>query len=117
MHQVRQFLYQSDGIRLVPQQPSERHPTGGEREEISRGSAAGESARQPAKRLGRPPSTVSREIARNGGRNRGRLRPRAPAQAGQARPTTGAARPDGGQAVLALVSRSDRRMAATPVSW
>ncbi|MFI8487409.1 transposase [Streptomyces rubrogriseus] len=37
---------------------------------MSRGIAAGESARQPAKRLGRSPSTVSREISRNGGRNR-----------------------------------------------
>ncbi|MEV3998907.1 IS30 family transposase [Streptomyces halstedii] len=41
-----------------------------EREEISRGLAAGESARQLAKRLNRSPSTVSREIARNGGRDR-----------------------------------------------
>ncbi|MFG2217654.1 MULTISPECIES: transposase [unclassified Streptomyces] len=43
---------------------------GSEREEMSRGIAAGESARQLAKRLGRSPSTVSREIARNGGRDR-----------------------------------------------
>ncbi|MFD8229114.1 transposase [Streptomyces massasporeus] len=69
MHHVRQFLYQSGGIRLTPQRRSERHLTGSEREEISRGIAAGESARQLAKRLGRSPSTVSREIARNGGRN------------------------------------------------
>ncbi|MFI5634948.1 helix-turn-helix domain-containing protein [Streptomyces sp. NPDC051664] len=33
-------------------------------------SAAGESARQLARRLGGSPSTVSREIARNGGRER-----------------------------------------------
>jgi IS30 family transposase len=39
-----------------------------EREEISRGVAAGESCRQLAVRLGRAPSTVSRELARNGGR-------------------------------------------------
>ena len=39
-----------------------------EREEISRGLAAGESMRIIAARLGRPASTVSREIARNGGR-------------------------------------------------
>ena len=38
-----------------------------EREEISRGVAAGESLRSIAKRLGRAPSTVSREIAANGG--------------------------------------------------
>ena len=40
-----------------------------EREEISRGVAAGRSIRQIAKGLGRAPSTVSREIARNGGRD------------------------------------------------
>jgi IS30 family transposase len=39
-----------------------------EREEISRGVAAGESCRQIAARLGRAPSTVSRELARNSGR-------------------------------------------------
>jgi IS30 family transposase len=42
----------------------------GEREEISRGVASGESYRQIAARLGRVPSTVSREVARNGGRGR-----------------------------------------------
>jgi transposase, IS30 family len=41
-----------------------------EREEISRGVAAGESCRQIAARLGRAPSTVSRELARNGSRHR-----------------------------------------------
>ncbi|MFD5423175.1 IS30 family transposase [Streptomyces sp. NPDC127069] len=69
MHHVRQFLYQSGGIRLTPQQRSERHVTGSEREEISRGIAAGESARELARRLGRSASTISREIARNGGRD------------------------------------------------
>jgi IS30 family transposase len=44
--------------------------TVGEREEISRGVAAGESLRRVAGRLGRSPSTVSREIARHGGRHR-----------------------------------------------
>ncbi|MGX4688238.1 transposase [Streptomyces sp. JNUCC 63] len=70
MHHVRRFLHQSGGLRMVPRQRSGRHLTGGEREEISRGIAAGESARQMARRLGRSPSTVSREIARNGGRDR-----------------------------------------------
>ena len=42
----------------------------GEREEISRGLASGESMREIARHLGRSPSTVSREIARHGGRNR-----------------------------------------------
>ena len=39
-----------------------------EREEISRGVAAGWSVRAIAQALGRAPSTVSRELARNGGR-------------------------------------------------
>jgi transposase, IS30 family len=41
-----------------------------EREEISRGVAAGQSVRRVARRLGRSPSTVSREISRHGGRFR-----------------------------------------------
>lgn len=41
-----------------------------EREEISRGISSGESIRQIASRLGRAPSTVSREIARHGGRRK-----------------------------------------------
>jgi IS30 family transposase len=41
-----------------------------EREEISRGVAAGEPCRHIAGRLGRAPSTVSRELTRNGGRHR-----------------------------------------------
>jgi IS30 family transposase len=42
----------------------------GEREEISRGIAAGLSIRQIASKLNRAPSTVSRELVRNGGRHR-----------------------------------------------
>src|ERR1700691_5726858 len=38
-----------------------------EREEISRGLGAGESMRSIARRLGRAPSTVSREVARHRG--------------------------------------------------
>jgi IS30 family transposase len=41
-----------------------------EREEISRGLAQRCSLRQIARRLGRAPSTISREIARNGGQHR-----------------------------------------------
>ena len=52
--------------------PAERHRSprvlcGTEREEISRGIVAGESVRSIARRLGRAPSTVSREILRNDG--------------------------------------------------
>jgi len=41
-----------------------------EREEISRGVVSGQSLRAIASRLGRAPSTISREINRNGGRRR-----------------------------------------------
>jgi IS30 family transposase len=41
-----------------------------EREDISRGLAAGESLRVIAARLGRAPSTISRELRANGGRRR-----------------------------------------------
>ncbi|MET7293900.1 helix-turn-helix domain-containing protein [Streptomyces griseoloalbus] len=61
MQHARRFLYRSGGVRLTPQTRAERHLSGSEREEISRGIAAGQSARQLAKRLGRSPSTVSRE--------------------------------------------------------
>ena len=44
------------------------HLTLVEREEISRGIAAGVTARSIAARIGRPSSTVSREIDTNGGR-------------------------------------------------
>ena len=46
-----------------------------EREEISRGLAAGESLRGIGQRLARAPSTISREVNRNGGRHRYRACP------------------------------------------
>lgn len=42
----------------------------GDREEISRGLAAGLSLRRIASELGRSPSTISREVSRHGGRAR-----------------------------------------------
>jgi IS30 family transposase len=47
-----------------------------EREEISRGLSSGESFRSIARRLGRAPSTVSREVARHGGGARYRAKSR-----------------------------------------
>jgi IS30 family transposase len=63
--------------RVVQGQPgwlewarSERYLARWEREEIRAGIAAGLSLRQVARRIGRSPSTVSREVARSGGRRR-----------------------------------------------
>lgn len=58
------------GIRPRARRRSERALSLFEREEISRGIAADESIRTIAGRLCRSPSTVSREISRNGGRRR-----------------------------------------------
>ena len=55
------------GIRPRPRRRSCRALSLSEREEISRGIAAHRSIRCIASLLGRPPSTVSREIGRNGG--------------------------------------------------
>lgn len=60
-------LSPSGGIAPPPRRRSERALTLAEREEISRGLVNGRSLRQIAHGLGRPPSTVSREVARNGG--------------------------------------------------
>jgi len=58
------------GIRPARRRRSRLALTPCEREEISRGIAAHESVRSIAKLLGRSPSTVSREISRNGGYDR-----------------------------------------------
>ena len=55
------------GIRPPPRRRSRWALTLAEREEISRGLVGGQSIRSIAVSLGRAPSTVSREIARNGG--------------------------------------------------
>jgi IS30 family transposase len=67
---VRAFVLQSGGVKQPPRQRPARSLSVDEREEISRGIAAGDSCRTIARRLGRAPSTVSREVARNGGRRR-----------------------------------------------
>ena len=55
------------GIRPAARRRSRLALALSEREEISRGITAHQSARSIAKVLGRSPSTVSREISRNGG--------------------------------------------------
>jgi DNA-binding CsgD family transcriptional regulator len=67
---VRAFVLQTGGVQRHPPHRALRCLSMAEREEISRGVAAGESCREIAARLGRAPSTVSRELARNGGRHR-----------------------------------------------
>jgi IS30 family transposase len=67
---VRAYLLRCGGIRPVPRRRAAGRLGVEEREEISRGLAAGESMRSIATRLGRPPSTVSREVAANGGPRR-----------------------------------------------
>jgi IS30 family transposase len=67
---VRWMVESYGGVRPRPRVRSPRHLTLEEREEISRGVASGESLRSVASRLGRPVSTVSREVTRNGGRLR-----------------------------------------------
>ena len=63
-------LSPSGGIRPRERRRSRLSLTLSEREEISRGMVAASSIRSIANSLGRAPSTVSREINRNGGRKR-----------------------------------------------
>ena len=67
---VRRLFEDAGGVRPARRLRPERHLSLVEREEISRGVAAGDSLRAVASQLGRAPSTVSREVARNGGRRR-----------------------------------------------
>jgi len=61
-------LAPTGGIRPPPRRRARLALTLAEREEISRGVVAGHSIQFMARLLGRAPSTVSREINRNGGR-------------------------------------------------
>ena len=66
---VGDFIAKTGGIRpLSPTVWSDVRLCLAEREEISRGIAAGQSCRQIAGRLARSPSTISREVRANGGR-------------------------------------------------
>ena len=65
---IQGILSRTGGIRPAPRRRSCLALTLSEREEISRGVATGRSLRSMAVLLHRAPSTVSREIKRNGGR-------------------------------------------------
>ena len=65
---IRGILAATGGIRPRERRRAPRALTLAEREHISRGMVAGHSIRSIAGSLGRAPSTVSREIRRNGGR-------------------------------------------------
>jgi IS30 family transposase len=69
-HHVRRYVGSCGGVKPVAVRCPSNHLSAVDREEISRGLAAGESFRTIGVRLGRPHTTVSREVARNGGRSR-----------------------------------------------
>jgi len=71
---IRTMIRSTGGVRPKARQRRAEHLRFEEREEISRGLAAGESLRSIARRLGRAPSTVSREVAPNGASLRYRAR-------------------------------------------
>jgi len=68
-HAVLTLVRDAGGVRPRPRRRSERHLSLDEREEISRGLAERKSLRSIASQLGRSPSTVCREVQRNGGRS------------------------------------------------
>ena len=67
---LRKFIADAGGKRPTARQRSELRLSLEEREEISRGLAAGDSIRAIAEALGRCPSTVCREVNANGGRRK-----------------------------------------------
>lgn len=67
---IERILAETGGIRPAPRRRSRLALTLAEREEISRAVAAGKSIRSIANSLRRAPSTISREIHRNGGEER-----------------------------------------------
>ena len=66
---IERIIAESGGIRPTSRHRSSRCLSLAEREEISRGVIVGNSIRSIATTLGRSPSTISREINRNGGLN------------------------------------------------
>ena len=95
-----------------------------EREEIAVARAGGESMRSIARRLGRSPSTISRELSRNGDRAGGYRATTAHALAyvrasrpkpSKLRDQPAAAAEGGGRSQPALLTRADRRPVAPPI--
>jgi len=66
-YSVRHILLAHGGISPPQRKRAERSLSLNERETISRGLCVGQSLRMIAKSLGRSPSTISREVKRNGG--------------------------------------------------
>jgi IS30 family transposase len=64
---IQGILSRTGGIRPTPRRRSRLALTLAEREEISRAVVMGQSTRSIARQLGRAPSTISRELQRNGG--------------------------------------------------
>jgi IS30 family transposase len=65
---IHGVLREQGGFAPRPRKRSARALAPGEREEISRGLAGGRTLRAIALELGRAPSTIGREVTRNGGR-------------------------------------------------
>jgi DNA-binding CsgD family transcriptional regulator len=107
------------GIRPAERRRSRLALTLAEREVISRGITAHQSARSMAKLLGRSPSTISREMSRNGGYDRYRAtlaNENAWARARHPKYCKLATNPrlrqgSGGEAQIGLVARADSRLA------
>lgn len=66
---VSRFIAKHGGIPPQERTRASRALTLSDRELISRGLATGQSLRAIAQSLGRPPSTISREVSRHGGRH------------------------------------------------
>jgi transposase, IS30 family len=65
---IRRYVLVTGGVRPRPRVKSRRELTVADREEVSRGLAAQQSCRAIARRIRRAATSVSREVARNGGR-------------------------------------------------
>ena len=103
----RRWFDQAGGVMPADPRPAPaayRRLSFEEREQIALGLAAGDSARAIARRLGRPPSTVTREIARNQNTHR---RPAYRASAAQRRAAGRARRPKPAKLATNLVLRAE----------